>query len=85
LQVSPAEERVLHARLKAARALYNACLGEARRRWFLVTQSRAYQHAHSLPHHTPARTAAFKAARQGQGFTEAALQTYAKDCRHTSR
>ncbi len=28
LQVGPAQERVLQARLEAARALYNACLGE---------------------------------------------------------
>src|SRR5260370_9596280 len=32
LRVGPAEEQALRARLQAARALYNACLGEARRR-----------------------------------------------------
>jgi len=84
LRVSPAEERVLLARLEAARALYNACLGEALRRWRLVRQSRAYQHARSLPRHMPERTDAFRAARAAQGFTEAALQQYAKDCRHAS-
>jgi hypothetical protein len=70
--------------LEAARALYNACLGEARRRWFLVKQSRAYQHARTLPKKTPERTEAFKVARRVQGFTEAALQQYAKECRHAS-
>ena len=84
LRVGPAEERVLQARLEAARALYNACLGEARRRWLLVRQSRAYQHARTLPRHTPERTDAFKAAKAVCGFTEAALQVYAKNGRHAS-
>jgi putative transposase len=84
LRVGPAEERTLQARLEAARALYNACLGEARRRWFLVRQSRVYQHARTLPHKTPERTAAFKAARAAHGFTDADLQAYAKDCRNQS-
>ncbi len=84
LRVSPAQERVLLARLEAARALYNACLGEARRRWRLVRQSRAYQHARTLPRHTPERTDAFRAARAAQGLTEASVQQYAKDCRHAS-
>jgi hypothetical protein len=53
LRVGPAEDRVLEARLLAARALYNACLGEARKRWFLVKQSKAYQHARTLPRKTP--------------------------------
>jgi putative transposase len=84
LRVGPAEERVLQARLEAARALYNACLGEARKRWRLVQQSRAYQQARTLPRHTPERTDAFRAARAAYRFTDAALQAYAKDCRHRS-
>jgi putative transposase len=84
LRVGPTEERVLAARLESARALYNACLAEARTRWFLVKQSKAYQHARTLPKKTPERTEAFKAARRVQGFTEAALQQHAKDCRHAS-
>jgi hypothetical protein len=84
LRVGPTEERVLQARLAAARAIYNACLGEGRRRWLLVQQSRAYQHARTLPRHTPERTEAFRAARAAHGFTDAALQRYAKECRHRS-
>jgi hypothetical protein len=84
LRVGPTEQRVLAARLEAARALYNACLGEARTRWFLVKQSRAYQHARILPRKTPERAEAFRAARVAHGCTEAALQAYAKDCRHAS-
>jgi hypothetical protein len=37
-----------------------------------------------LPKHTEERTAAFKSAREAYGFTEAALQVYAKECRHQS-
>ena len=79
MHVGLAEQRVLAARLQAARAVYNACLGEARTRWFLVKQSRSYQHACTLPRHTSERTETFRAARSAQRFTEAALQTYAKD------
>jgi putative transposase len=84
LRVGPREARVLKTRLEVACVLYNACLGEGRRRWFLVKQSRAYQRAHTLPKATPERTAAFKAAFAAHGFTEAALQAYAKECRHQS-
>jgi putative transposase len=84
LRVSPADEHVLQARLEAARALYNACLGEARKRMGLVKQSKAYQYARTRPKKTVERTDAFKAARAAYGFTDAALQAYAKDCRHDS-
>jgi len=45
LRVSPAHEKVLLARLEAARQLYNACLGEAVRRIRLIQQSRLWQKA----------------------------------------
>ena len=41
LQVTPAQERILLARLEAARQVYNACLGQARRRARLVRESKA--------------------------------------------
>ena len=84
LRVGPVEERALQARLEAARTLYNACLGEVRKRWFLVKQSRAFHHARTLPCKTPERTEAFKAARAAHGFTDADLQAFAKDCRNQS-
>src|SRR5260221_2597641 len=70
LRVGPAEERALRARLEAARALYNACLGEARRRggagargrWGLLRQSKADQRPRRPPRHTPERTGAFTPA-----------------------
>ncbi len=42
LRVSPAQERILLARLEAARQVYNACLGQARRRVRLVRESKAF-------------------------------------------
>jgi hypothetical protein len=45
LRVTPAQQRVLLARLEAARQVYNACLGEAKRRVGLVRQSKAFQQA----------------------------------------
>ena len=71
LRVGPAEEQALQARLEAARALYNACLEEARRRWGLLRQSKAYQQARRLPRHTPAhpgtpRSAPRPSMRRGQ-------------------
>ncbi|MGO8951493.1 MAG: zinc ribbon domain-containing protein [Ktedonobacterales bacterium] len=84
LRVTPHDERVLLARLEAARALYNACLGEAVRRWRLVRESRAYHQACHLPKKSQERVDAFRAARAAYAFSEAALQAYAKDCRHDS-
>ena len=58
-RVTPAQERTLLARLEAARQVYNACLGQARRRVRLVRESKAFQHARTLPRDDPARKAAY--------------------------
>jgi hypothetical protein len=58
---------------------------EARRRWGLLRQSKAYQQARRRPRHPPERTEAFNAARAADGCRDAALQAYAKECRHASR
>jgi len=73
LRVPPHEGQVLLTRLQAARALYNACLGEALRRWRLVQESRAYQRARRLPKKSPERRDAFQAARAAYAFSDAAL------------
>ena len=57
LRVTPAQERVLLARLEAARQVYNACLGQARTRVRLVRESKAFQRARTLPRDDPARQA----------------------------
>ena len=63
LRVSRAQERTLLARLEAARQVYNACLGEARRRVRLVRQSKAFQRARILPRDDPTRKTLFAQAR----------------------
>ena len=78
LRVSRAQERALLARLEAARQVYNACLGEARRRVRLVRQSRAFQHARTLPRDDPARKARFAQARTQHACSEYALHAYAQ-------
>ena len=54
-RVSRAQERKLLARLEAARQVRVTCLGQARRRARLVRESRAFQHARTLPRDDPAR------------------------------
>ena len=62
LQVSHAQERTLLARLEAARQVYNACLGEARKRVRLVHESKAFQRARTLPKDDPERKHLFALA-----------------------
>src|SRR5260370_40489454 len=54
LRVSRAQERRLLARLEAARQVYNACLGEARRRGPLGAQAPAVPPPPGLPPGGPA-------------------------------
>lgn len=83
LRVTPAQERTLLARFEAARQLYNACLGEARRRVRLIQQSRTYQRARKLPKGDPQRTALFREARAQYHFQEYALHAYAGTLRQS--
>jgi putative transposase len=80
LRVSRAQERMLLARLEAARQVYNACLGQARSRVRLVRESTAYQRARTLPRDDPARKALFAQARSQHAFSEYALHAYAQQC-----
>src|SRR5260370_12102589 len=78
LRVSRAQERILLARLEAARQVYNACLGEARTRVRLVRESKAYQRARTLPPDDPERTGLFAHARAQHAFSDYALHAYAQ-------
>src|SRR5215472_9642067 len=82
LRVGPREERILLARLEAARQVYNACLGEARKRVQLVRESKAFQRARTLARDDPERTPLFRAARQQHAFSDYALQAYAQQFGH---
>ena len=83
LRVSPAQERTLLARLEAARQVRVTCLGEARKRVRLVRESKAYQHARTLPRDDPARPACFRKARAQHDFSEYALHAYAQPFGYT--
>ena len=86
LRVAQEIQNALLARLEAGRQLYNACLGEARRRWNLVHQSRAYQEARKMPRGTEeeckARAKAISEAWRAYGFSDYDLQMYALEIRH---
>ena len=83
LQLNPAQERTLLARLEAARQVYNACLGEARKRVRLVRQSKAFQRARTLPREDPARKVLFVQARAQHDCSEYALHAYAQQFGHS--
>ncbi|RDV80477.1 transposase, partial [Ammonifex thiophilus] len=80
--VSPAQEKVLLARLEAARQLYNACLGEAVKRVKLIQQSRLWQKAWKVGDKDQ-RNALIREACSKHGFTDAALQHYAVEIRRS--
>ena len=82
LRVSPAQERILLARLEAARQVYNACLGEARKRVRLVRESKAFQQARTLSRDNPERTRLFRAARAQHAFSDYDLQAFAQQFGH---
>ena len=74
---------MLLARLEAARQVRVTCLGEARKRVRLVRESRAYQHARTLPRDDPARKERFREARAQHDFSEYALHAYAQQFGHS--
>src|SRR5258707_3934848 len=82
LRVSRAQERTLLARLEAARQVYNACLGEARRRVQLVRQSKAFQRARTLPRDDAARKTLFAQPRPHPAFSEHALHAHVQAMGH---
>src|SRR5215468_10263319 len=78
LRVSPAQERMLLARLEGARQVGATCLGAARKRVRLMRVSNAFQHARTLPRDDPARKERFRQARTQHDFSEYALHAYAQ-------
>lgn len=83
LRVTPAQQRTLLARLEAARQLYNACLGEAKRRVGLVLQSKVYQRARILSKVDPSRKTLFAQARARYQFSEYELHAYSNTLRQS--
>jgi putative transposase len=81
LRVAPASERVLLARLEAARQVRVTCLGEAKRRVGLVRQSNAFQRARTLQRDDPTRRALFARARAACACSEYGVHASADQLR----
>lgn len=74
-------------RLEAGRLFYNACLGEAKRRWGRVKQSKAYQRAKKLPKNSEQarkqRVKEFQDANLTHGLSEYGLHAYVTTLRRS--
>src|SRR5579859_6871064 len=81
LVVNQTQEKILLARLEAARQVYNACLGEALLRREHLLFSTVYQEARDMPAGKE-RTAAFGAVQAAVGFDEYALHEYGAQFGH---
>ncbi len=82
LQVEAGQAKRLRAHLEAGRQFYNAVLSEGQKRLRRMQADPAWQAARALPRTRPkARQAAFSAVRQQYGFSDSALQDFAKALR----
>jgi hypothetical protein len=82
LKVSQQDEAVLLARFEAGRQLYNACLGEAKRRLNLCKQSQLWTAAQQSKKKSE-RNNLFNQARKLYQFSEYALHSYATEIRNS--
>ncbi|WP_258112662.1 transposase [Alicyclobacillus sp. SP_1] len=83
LHITRRQERTLEARFEAGRQMYNALLGEARKRLSLVRQSLWYTKAKKSTDKKE-RQVHFSAARQAHGFSAYALEAVADEIRRTT-
>jgi hypothetical protein len=86
LETKAHDEAELQKRFEVARQLYNACLGEAKKRLFLLRQSKEFQRVRRMLKTIDAkpnrkRTEAFKALNNEFFFTEYDLHAYATKIR----
>lgn len=82
LKANPKQEKILLARLEAARQLYNACLGEALKRLKLMRESRAYTEALSIPKGKE-RTQAFRILNETFAFREYDIHSFAVEVKNS--
>lgn len=83
LKTPPKEEKELLSRLESARNLYNATLGEAKRRVIRIKQSKLFQKARKLQNNDKKeKNLLFKMAKEEQDFTEYSLHKYIGNLRH---
>ena len=82
LTVNSTQHHMLFARFEAGRQLYNACLGEALRRYKLMIRSVAYRKALEMPKTTDEerelRTETLKDIAKQYEFSDSAIQSYTK-------
>lgn len=88
LEVNMHEEAELNKRLDAGRQLYNACLGEAKKRLSLLRDSKEFRAIKNIPKTVkgkpnPERTNAFRELNTKFGFREYDLHKYATTIRHS--
>src|SRR6266566_1520451 len=84
LQVNESRAARLRAHLEAGRQFYNALLSEGQKRLRQMRADPAWQGARAIPHtRMQERAAAFRALRERYGFSDYALQEYAKSARCT--
>ena len=82
LRTCPKEEKELLSRFESARHLYNATLGEAKKRVMLVRQSKLFQKARNLPKNNKQRKELFQLAKNKYNFSEYSLHQYVGKLRH---
>ena len=94
LRVSRKNEKIILSQLESARKIYNASLGEAKRRVNLVRQSVLFQEARKIPkvskdslkpkdiQSRKLKKDLFLKARESYNFNEYSLHKYAGDLRH---
>ena len=79
LIVEPGQAKRIRAHLEAARCLYTALLGEARKRLRRMRADAGWQAVRSIPRtHKQERNAAFSRLRQQYQFSDYALHAFAK-------
>jgi hypothetical protein len=82
LIVNSEQKRILLARFEAGRQLYNACLGEALKRYKLMIRSVAYRNTLKMPRSTEEerkiRSEGFDEIAKRYNFSDAAIQSYTK-------
>ena len=95
LKTLSSDEAVLVKMFSAGKNLYNACLGETNRRYYLMKQSKEYQSARLMPKGKPtkkgqkrdpvaeARAAAFREVNNRFEFNEYAISDYVKGIRNS--
>src|SRR5215469_1881446 len=84
LVAGPAQAKRVRAHLEAGRQFYNALLSEGQRRLRQMRADPAWQAARAITRtRTQERATAFRALREQYGFSEDALQAYAKSARCT--